>query len=98
MTWGKPNRQMIFFHINFSTAWEVMDAKASASTHLINYSIATRINLRCRVAIGKGPKMSIPQRSNGQAPAIVIISTDGKWVNLLLTWHFLHRRTNDVAS
>jgi hypothetical protein len=69
-----------------------MDARALVSTHLVKYSTATRINLYCRVAIGKELRISIPQRSNGQALAIVIISVGGTWVNLLLTWHFSHRR------
>ena len=60
--------------MKFQTALAVMVAKASASTHLVKYSTATMINFRYLVARGKGPRMSIPHKSNGQALAMLMRS------------------------
>ena len=41
-TRGIPNRQTIFFHTNRMTSLSLMEAKASASIHLLKLSDATK--------------------------------------------------------
>src|ERR1035438_9418445 len=85
--YGTPNRQMIFFQMKLMVAFAVILARASASTHLVKYSTATMRNLHCLVAVGKGPTMSIPHKSNGHALEIGICLFAGVLIYLLWYWH-----------
>src|SRR5262245_48475853 len=97
-TLGKPNLQMMFFHMKLHTAASVIYAKASASTYLVKYSTATTSNFRCPGAGGNGPTMSIPHCSNGQVGAIGVNFDGGIREAVELTWQAGHLLMKSTES
>lgn len=55
----------------------VISIRAFTTTHLVKQSTITKTNYLLPVALGNGPRMSIPHCENGQGEVIAVISIDG---------------------
>lgn len=56
-----PKLVIIFWEMNFCIALEMMEARGSASIHLVKWSTTTTKNFICLVVGEKAPKMSVPK-------------------------------------
>jgi hypothetical protein len=57
---GTPKRQTMFCQKNFLAVFDVIVDTSPASIHLVNYSTATKVNLRFPWVVGNGPTISSP--------------------------------------
>lgn len=74
----------MFSQMNFSTVHRVMLAAATASAHLVNYSILKIMNFFCPAMISKGPTILIPHWANGYGATMAVRSSSGNRVTLAL--------------
>src|SRR5262249_53741197 len=73
MSLGIPNRAMMLLLMNFTTVDALISAKASASTHLVKYSVAVKIKDFLLISpdeSSRGPTTSNAHMANGQGAKI----------------------------
>jgi len=87
---GILKRHTTFFQRKVCTLWTVITATGSTSIHFVKYSIATIRYFNCRIAWGKGPRMSIPQVWNEQRLNMECSSSAGSWCQSACFWHCSH--------
>ena len=69
---GTPNLHIRLLRTKSATTFLVTDFYEVASTHLVNKSMATKINM-CQLEVLR-PMTSIPQAMNGQGELIALSS------------------------
>src|SRR5262249_18887602 len=96
-----PNLVTIVLLMNLTTVEALISTNASASTHLVKYSVAVRIKdffLISPVVSSKGPIMSKAHMAKGQGVETGWREDEGAWILLVWSSHFTHLRINSAQS